>query len=97
MEGFIKVKPGAAGDKGPMFGSINLPFEFKYWMSVVRTFGAVGGVNQRSLGLVFGLMLSGALAVKQAAVFDGLSFDPFTLFEDGLGPAAVGIGGGHVA
>ena len=29
-------------------------------------------------------------------MFDGLSFDPFALFDDGLGPAEVGIGGRHV-
>ena len=33
------------------------------------------------------------LAVLQAPIFDGLSFDPFTLFDDGWGPAEVGIGG----
>jgi hypothetical protein len=30
-------------------------------------------------------------------MLDGLSFDPFTLFDDGRGPAEVGIGGRHVA
>ena len=29
-------------------------------------------------------------------MFDGLSLDPFTLFDDGLRPAEVGIGGRHV-
>ena len=33
----------------------------------------------------------------QAPIFDGSSFDPFSLFEDGGGPAEVGIGGCHVA
>ena len=41
-------------------------------------------------------MLSGDLAVLQAAMFDGLSLDPFALFDDGPGPAEVGIGGCHV-
>ena len=41
-------------------------------------------------------MLSGAVAVLQAPVFDGLSFDPFSLFNDGRGTAEVGVGGGHV-
>ena len=33
----------------------------------------------------------------QAPLFDGLPFDPFALFDDGLGPAEVGIGGCGVA
>ena len=32
----------------------------------------------------------------QAPIFDGLSLDPFTLFDDGWCPAEVGIGGRHV-
>ena len=32
----------------------------------------------------------------QAPMFDGLSLDPFTLFDDGRCPAEVSIGGGHV-
>ena len=32
----------------------------------------------------------------QAPMFDGLSLDPFALFDDGLGPAEVGVGGRHV-
>ena len=32
----------------------------------------------------------------QAPMFDGLSLDPFALFDDGLGPAEVGVGGCHV-
>ena len=34
--------------------------------------------------------------MKQAPMFDGLSFDPFTLLDDGWRPAEVGIGGRHV-
>ena len=41
-------------------------------------------------------MLGGELAVLQAAMFDGLAFDPFALFEDGLCPAEVGVGGRHI-
>ena len=41
-------------------------------------------------------MLGGELAVLQASMFDGLAFDPFALFDDGLGPAEVGVGGRHV-
>ena len=29
-------------------------------------------------------------------MFDGLAFDCFTLFDDGLGPAEAGIGGRHI-
>ncbi len=43
-----------------------------------------------------GLILSGELAVQQAPMFDGLPFDPFALFDDGIGPAEVGVGGRHV-
>jgi hypothetical protein len=32
----------------------------------------------------------------QAPIFDSLSFDPFTLFDDGFRPAEVGIGGRDV-
>ena len=42
-------------------------------------------------------MFGGELAVLQAAMFDGLSLDPFALFYDGHGPAEVGIGGRHIA
>jgi hypothetical protein len=31
--------------------------------------------------------------VLQAAIFDGLSFDPFALFDDGWSSAEVGVGG----
>ena len=41
-------------------------------------------------------MLCGELAVLPAAMLDGLSFDPFALFDDGCGPAEVGVCRGHV-
>jgi hypothetical protein len=41
-------------------------------------------------------MLGGELAVLQAPMFDGLSLDPFALFDDGWSPAEVAIGGRHV-
>ena len=65
-------------------------------VSVVRTFGATRGVNQRSVGLVWGVMLGGELAVLQAPMLDGLSFDPFTLLDDACSPAEVGVGGRYV-
>jgi hypothetical protein len=34
--------------------------------------------------------------VLQAPMFDGLSLDPFTLFDDGCGPSEVSVGGRHV-
>ena len=43
-----------------------------------------------------GLILGGELAVLQAPMLDGLSLDPFSPWDDGLGPAEVGIGGRHV-
>ena len=42
-------------------------------------------------------MLGGELAVLQASMFDGLAFDPFSLFEDGLCPAEVGVCWCHIA
>ena len=42
-------------------------------------------------------MLAGELAVLQAPMVDGLSLDPFTLFDDGWSPAEVGVGRRHVA
>lgn len=41
-------------------------------------------------------MLGGELAVLQAPMFDGLPLDPFTLFDDGFGPAEVGLGRRHI-
>ena len=41
-------------------------------------------------------MLGSELAVLQAPMFDGLSLGPFALFDDGLGPAEVGIRGRHI-
>ncbi len=41
-------------------------------------------------------MLSGELAVLQAPIFDGFSFDPFALFDDGRCPSEVGVGGRHI-
>ena len=43
-----------------------------------------------------GVDVSGELAVLQAQMFDGLSLDPFALFDDVAGPAEVGVGGRHV-
>ena len=42
------------------------------------------------------LVLCGDLAVMQAPLFDGFAFDPFSLFDDGLCPAEVGISGRDV-
>jgi hypothetical protein len=42
-------------------------------------------------------MLSGLLAVLPAPMFDGLSLDLFTLFDDGSGPSEVGVGRRHVS
>jgi hypothetical protein len=41
-------------------------------------------------------MSGGDLAVLQAPMFDGLSLDPFALFDDGRSPAEAGIGGRHI-
>jgi len=42
------------------------------------------------------LISSGDPAVLQAPMFDGLSLDPFALFDDGICPAEVGVGRGDV-
>lgn len=42
-------------------------------------------------------MLGGELAVSQAPMFDGLSFDLFALFDDGRRPAEVDIGGSRLS
>jgi hypothetical protein len=52
-------------------------------LSVVRTFSAEWGVDYRSVGLVWGSVLGGEFAVLQAPMFDGLSLDPFSSFDDG--------------
>ncbi len=44
-----------------------------------------------------GLILCGKLTVLQATMFDGLSFDPFSLLDDGWNPAEVRIGICYVA
>ena len=41
-------------------------------------------------------MLCGDLAVMQAPGLDSLSFDPFSLFRDGLSPSEVDIGRGQI-
>ena len=42
-------------------------------------------------------MLSGELAVLQAPMFDGLSLDPFTLFDDGTVGRQLGSHGNLLA
>ena len=41
-------------------------------------------------------MLCGNAGVQQAAMLDGLAFDPFAVFDDGFGPSEVGVGGCHI-
>lgn len=65
-------------------------------MSVVGAFGTNRGVNWRSAGLVFICVLGGEPAMLQAPMFDGLSLDPFALFDDGWGPDEVAISGRYV-
>ena len=43
-----------------------------------------------------GLILGGDLAVLQAPTFDGLSFNPFSLFDDGFCATEICIGGRHI-
>jgi hypothetical protein len=41
-------------------------------------------------------MLGGDLAVVQASVLDGVSFDPFSFQEDGLATSEVDVGRGQI-
>jgi hypothetical protein len=54
------------------------------------------GRKLTEIGPRLGLVLSGELAVLQAAMFDGLSLDGLALFDDGWRPAEVGVSGRHV-
>ena len=69
----------------------------KLAVSVVGTFGAKLSADYRRFGLVLGLRLGGELAVLQALMFDGLSFDPFALLDNCFSPAEVGIGRRYIA
>jgi len=42
-------------------------------------------------------ILGGEFAVLQAPMFDGVSFDPFSSFDDAFSPAEVGVCGRHIA
>src|ERR1700748_3315365 len=42
-------------------------------------------------------MLCGVSLMLQASVLDGVSFDPFSLHEDGLTASEIDIGGGEIA
>ena len=53
-------------------------------MFVVRLFETVGGVDLRSIGLIWGLILGGDLAVLQAAMFDNDALDAGTFGEEGF-------------
>jgi len=39
------------------------------------------------------LILGGKLAVLQAPLLDGSTYDPFSLFDDGFRPSEVGVAG----
>ena len=39
------------------------------------------------------MILCGSIAMLQAPMFDGLSFDPFSFQQDGLSPTEVSVGG----
>ena len=41
-------------------------------------------------------IVGGELAVLQAAMFDGLTFNPFAPFDDGCGSAELGVGRRHI-
>jgi hypothetical protein len=64
--------------------------------SVVRTFGTIGCLNYRCVVFFGWLMLCGQFAVLQAPLCDCLSFDPFSLFDDGLCSAEVCLRRCHI-
>ena len=59
---------------------------------MVKQFGPNGGLTEEGFLAIWLIMLSGGSAVLQAPMFDGLSFDPFSLQQDGLAAPEVGIG-----
>src|SRR5271163_1414876 len=65
-------------------------------MSVVRVFETTGRVNQGRFWLINVVMSGGVQPVVQAAVGNGLSFNPFSFCQDDLAPAAVGVGRGKI-
>ena len=72
--------PGKHPPSEPVHDSREIDEATRHGASVVRTFGAPLSVDYGRVGLVCGMMLCGELAVLQAPIFEGLSFDPFTLF-----------------
>jgi putative transposase len=66
------------------------------YMSVVKTFGTIGGVIEWRIWRIGWERLCGLAAVKQASVLDGLSFDPFSFKQDGLTASEVDIGRGEI-
>ncbi len=61
-------------------------------LSVGKTFGTAGGLILRRLWRIGFLTPSSLFAVEQAALLDGLSFDAFTLKQDGLSFPEIDIG-----
>ena len=54
-------------------------------------------MSYRSVWLIWSVMLGGGLAVLQAALFECLSFDPFSLQQDGLTAPEVDVGRRQIA
>ena len=60
-------------------------------VSVVRFFGTNVGLNQERVRLIWLMVLCGEFAVLQASRFEGLSFDPFPLFQNGFVSSEVDV------
>ena len=63
-------------------------------MSVVKVFETASSAVQGRLWLVWLMTLSGLPLVLQAALCDGLAFDPFSLQQDCLAASEVDVGRG---
>lgn len=66
-------------------------------LSVVKDIGTVWRLNERRLRHIFLIILYGGFAVLQAPALNGLSFDPFSFWRDGLAPPETEIGGREAA
>ena len=62
---------GAGARKGV---EVRVLFWAPFFLSVVRTFGTIRGVDYRSVGLAWVWFLGGELAVLQAPMLDGLGY-----------------------
>ena len=63
-------------------------------LSVIKVFETASRANEGRLWLVWLMTLRGLPLVLQAALCDGLAFDPFSLQQDYLAASEVDVGRG---